>query len=237
MQLVRAASRAMTLVLLPFSLSVHGQSIDANQNITLRFFQNSAADSCAYSNSSAALTFTTESIPIISRCFDFADLFSGNATQGFVNQTGNLAPGTIGEAGIRWQLENVDKFDTQANYSRVLYRQHITNPANDDDKPRHYADRRVTVYGGKGCTEKDPSSNETLLPWYGFSCWSEDEGTCGTLPYSIASFSVQPGPDDKNKDGTCWVFAERGAAAHLSLSSQAMMAVFASTSLAIWLCR
>lgn len=93
----------------------------------------------------------------------------------------------------------------------------------------------MTIYGGKDCSEEDPSSNKTLLPWYGFSCWSEDKGSCGTLPYNIASFSIQPGLEKNNRHGTCWVFAEEGAAARVYSSSKAMIGTCISVSLAIWL--
>jgi hypothetical protein len=175
------------------------------------------------------------SIPVISHCFDFSNLFGGNASQGFVNQTWNLGSNVWGEAGIYWQLGNVETFDWKGNYSSVLYRQHITNPASDDQNPGKYADRRVTIYGGKDCSQIDPSSDKTLLPWYGFSCWSEDDGSCGTLPYNIASFSIQPGPDDKDQHGTCWVFAQEGAAARVYSSSRVILGAFISAPLAIWL--
>lgn len=208
-----------------------------SQNITLRFLQDNQANTCNYDNSSKVLTFTTSSVPVISHCFDFSNLFGGNAAQGFVNQTENLGwAGGGQEAGIRWQLLNLDTFDPQANYSNILYRQHVLSPSSDDDKPGHYANRRVTIYGAPGCSEADPSDNHTLLPWYGFSCWSEEAGSCGKLPYGIASFSVQPGPDDDERDGTCWDFAERGGAAGMSgLSRQAMMSSLFGTAVAVWL--
>jgi hypothetical protein len=136
-----------------------------------------------------------EIIPVISRCFNFVNLFSGNTTQGFVNQTQNLGGITIGEAGKHWQLENVEQIDKEGSCSRVLYRQYIPSPASDEVKPGHYADCQVTLYGGRDCSELDPSSSNItapLLQWYGFGCWSKSKGSCGTLPYSIASFSVQP---------------------------------------------
>ncbi|KAF2276849.1 uncharacterized protein EI97DRAFT_397817 [Westerdykella ornata] len=236
MQLLRAI-RVASLALTSFPLGIHAQVVTSNQNLTLRFFQSDQQDSCDYANSNRALTFTTSSIPVLGQCFDFVDLFSGNATQGFINQTRNQGQNAWGEAGIHWQLENTDTFDPQANYSRVLYRQHITNPTTDEQKPGHYADRQVTIYGGPKCTEADPNSNTTLFPWYGFSCWSEDKGSCGTLPYKIASFYIRAGKDEQSQGrmGTCWVFAECGAATSLLLSSRAMVGAFISASLAIWL--
>jgi hypothetical protein len=178
-----------------------------------------------------------EIIPVISRCFNFVDLFSGNATQDFVNKTQNLGGITIGEAGIHWQLENVEKFDKEGNYSRVLYHQYITSPASDEFKPGHYADCQVTSYGGRDCSELDPSSSNRTAPliqWYGFSCWTKSKESCGTLPYSITSCSVQP-RKDKNQDGTCWVFAKTGAAAPVYPSSQTTMGAFLGAVLAIWM--
>lgn len=232
MQLLQTTSRAASLALLLLPATAHAQSDATNQNITLRFFPTSQQDSCDFSNTRGALTFTTSSIPVISHCFDFAQLFRGNATQGFVNQTWNQGSGVWGEAGIHWQLFNVDTFDSQANYSSVLYRQHITDANKDENKPGHHADRRVTLYGAKGCRESDGTSDK-LLPWYGFDCWSEDKGSCGTLPYGVASFSIQP--QQKTTQGTCWVFAERGAAVRVWSSSQAVMGAFVSASVAFWL--
>jgi hypothetical protein len=183
------------------------------------------------------LTFTTSSIPVVDHCFDFADLFTGNATQGFVNQTWNLGGGvwTDGQAGIRWQLENIDTYNPQGNYSDILYRQYVASPLRDRYKPGSLADRRVTMYGGKRCSEKDPNSNETLLPWYGYSCWSESKGGCGTLPYSIASFRVLPGFSDTRPSDTCWIFSERGQSKGSYLSSHSTLVYLTSTCLLSYL--
>ncbi|KAM7207803.1 hypothetical protein V8F20_001845 [Naviculisporaceae sp. PSN 640] len=178
------------------------------------------AQSNPTNDSENALTFTTESIPLVDHCFDFSSLFGGNSSQGFVNQTKNLGPGLHGEPGIHWRLFNAQDFDPQANYSRVLYRQHVTNPPSDEYKPSHYADRMVTLYGGPNCTQKNPADDRSLLPWYGLSCWSEDQGSCGDLGYRIASFSLQAKPDEKAQHGTCWVFAKEGAAARTRSSAQ-----------------
>lgn len=203
----------------------------SSQNFTLRFFQNSQDDSCDFGGSSQALTFTTSSMPVINHCFDFADLFGGNTTQGFVNQTRNLGSMRPGEAGIYYTLENVETYDPQGNYSSVLYHQHVANPTSDDYKPGHAANRRVTIYPGTGCSDYHRPSDQ-ILPWFGFGCWSEDKGSCGTTPYSIASFSLQPVDDP---EGSCWDFAVQGAASRSYSSSQAAMGALLGASLAIWL--
>jgi hypothetical protein len=193
-------------------------------NLTLRFFTISQDDSCDFGSSNQALTFTTESGPVISHCFDFADVFGGNATSGFVNQSANQ-PGVWGEAGIHWSLSNKDAFDASANYSSVLYRQSSLG-STPESEPGYPANVRATVYPGKRCTERDPDNNSTdgLLPWYGFGCLSEDKGRCGTTSYSIASFRITPGVEDKKED-TCWDFARYGQSAAARLPKSVLAAV------------
>ncbi|KAM7211929.1 hypothetical protein V8F06_012705 [Rhypophila decipiens] len=231
MQPLNWANQAAFLALLLLLPEIRAQSNTSNQNITLRFFQGNSDISCSYTDSDSALTFTAESIPLLGHCFDFRALFSGNKTQGFVNQTENLGSGLhyAQDPGIHWQLLNANDFDPQANYSKVLYRQHVTNPASDKYQPGHYADRVVTIYPGPGCRQLNPADNKTLLPWYGFSCWSEEQGSCGVLGYSIASFSIQPGREDDGR--TCWVFAKEGSAPSLP---SAAMAVLATVVLGLW---
>lgn len=197
----------------------------------LRFFTSSQDDSCDFSATRGAPTFTTESIPILPVCFDLEDLFGGNATSGFVNQTGNQ-PAVVGEKGIHWSILNADNYDASANYSSVLYRQHFPNPNTDDQKPGHPAERRATLYPGKGCTEKDPNDEKGLQPWYGLSCWSEDKGRCGTAPYSFQSFYINAGDD--NSDNQCWDFARNGQSGAARMS-KSVVAAFLGTSVALWL--
>jgi hypothetical protein len=196
-----------------------------SQNLTLRFFTTSQADSCDYGSSSQALTFTTGSVPIVSKCFELADLFNGNASSGFVNQTWNQ-PNVWGEAGIHWTLTNKDAFDASANYSSILYRQSSLSPNNDGQKSGDPANIRATIYPGERCTEKDPNDNSTegLLPWYGFGCFSEEKGRCGTTPYNIVSFRITPGVEDKEKN-TCWDFARNGQSGAARLPKSVLAAV------------
>jgi hypothetical protein len=204
--------------------------------VTLRFFPDSQDETCSYTNSSEALTFTTDSIPVLSKCFNIADLFGGNNTRGFANQTRNIQTSHGGQAGIAWQLDNIESFDPQANYSRVLYHETAFHPAEDRYDPGTYGPHRINVYGGANCSQIDPSGAWDLLDWYGFNCWSEAEGNCGTVPYSIASFLVVAG-DFNNEDaqhGKCMVFAEMGAASSLQ-SMRAVVGALVGASTAMWL--
>lgn len=176
----------------------------------------------------------------MSHCFNFADLFGGNATRGLVNQTHNLAYQYRHDGrqeGIAWQLENKDSFDPKANYSKLLYRQHVESPS-EDYEPGSYAYRRINVYGGLDCSDHDLERpfGERLVDWYGFDCFSEGEGDCGTLPYGIKSFTVQPGRfgNEKAQDGKCLVFAKMGAAARLQLP-KVVISAFACVVLTVWL--
>jgi len=194
-------------------------------NLTIRFLPSSSdSDStCAYSNSTNALTFTTQNIPAQSHCFNFADLFGGNATSGFVNQTSNKWQ----ELGIHWALENADEFDAQTNYSNILYRQ-----AAHGQEAGSYATTRVNLYGGLDCTERDPNDDKGLLDWYGLNCQTGVEGECGALPYSIASFTVMPVSGD---DGTCLMYAQLGAGVGIHQPIKAVASAFVGAVVAGWL--
>ncbi|KAE8844279.1 hypothetical protein P3342_002535 [Pyrenophora teres f. teres] len=239
MQLIHPFSKAASLALLTFPLQVLAQSIYTNTNLTLRFFQTPQEDQCSFTNTSRALTFTTWSTPIIGHCFDFGTLFGGNTTQGFVNQSQNVFGGDTSNAGIHWQLENLDTYDPQGNYSSVLYRQHLAFAVDDEDKPGHYANLMVNLYGGEGCSELDPRDSTRFLDWYGFNCWSENEGTCGTTGYPIASFYVKEEDREKKEYsgewGKCWSFAQMGASTRASASLWGVVGAVASTALAGWL--
>ncbi|KAI4929551.1 uncharacterized protein J4E92_005216 [Alternaria infectoria] len=139
------------------------------QNLTLRFFKDGHDDTCNYYDSRDALTFTTSSIPVVPHCFSLGDLFGGNATQGFVNQTWNLGSNRFGDeqAGIYWTLLNADKYDRSANYSRVLYRHHVVQAYDDIWKEGHLSNMMATVYGGEDCSELDPNDDQNLLNWFG----------------------------------------------------------------------
>lgn len=212
---------------------------DYSQNLTLRFFtQPQEEDKCSYYNTSSALTFTTRSIPIIGHCFNLIDLFGGNSTSGFVNQTRNAGytPSNGKDLGIDWQLYNADLFDPQANYSSVLYRQHVANPGDDRYEPGNYADRLVNLYGVEGCKDADVETGESYIPWYGFSCWSEDEGTCGATNRTFASFRLQPGITDKDdQDGKCWSFAQWGAAPDLQVRLKAAVGAVIAVGTGLWM--
>lgn len=167
------------------------------------------------------------------QCFNFARLFGGNTTQGFEDHTS----GGTGEVGLYWSLSNTKSFDAKANYSRVLYRQHITDAQQDKYKPGHTASRQVTLYSGKDCSDLDEIKKNDTQPWFGFSCWSEDQGSCGTLPYGVVSFAVKGIPEkDADKD-KCMVFAKSGqqsAGPHVHASLQAVGGALAVVSLFMW---
>lgn len=155
-----------------------------------------------------------------------------------MNQTKNLGYGSLytgepGQAGIHWQVENMDRFDAQANYSSVLYHQYNPNENDKKNAPGTYAARTVFLYPGQGCRDA-PSSDSQLLSWYGLSCWTEPDGTCDTLPYKIASFSIQAEDDEDEQHGKCWVFAEMGGAAGLHGGFHAMASLLIGILVAVW---
>lgn len=78
----------------------------------------------------------------------------------------------------------------------------------------------------------DSAGGDEMLSWYGFNCWSEAEGDCGTMPYSMGSFTVMPGTDP-GSDGTCLVLAEMGVAKARSI--EIAVSVVVGVVLAVWL--
>lgn len=143
-----------------------------------------------------------------------------------------------GTGGFHWSISNAQSFDANANYSRVLYRQHLANATQDKYKVGHTASRQVTLYSGLDCSDIDEVTKNRTQPWFGFSCWSEDQGSCGTLPYSIVSFAVGGIPEQIADKDNCWVFAKSGeqsSGAHIHASLQAVMGAFAVVALFMWL--
>ncbi|KAM0699436.1 hypothetical protein Q7P36_000438 [Cladosporium allicinum] len=196
-------------------------------NLTLRFLPStpdSPESTCAYSNTTNALTFTTSTTPKQYHCFNIAELFTGNATSGFVNQS---RPSEWYDSGLYWSISNAETFDAQANYSRILYRQ-----AEKDQEPGSYAVKRVNLYGGLDCTERDPHDEKGLLDWYGLSCWSGVEGDCGSLPHAVASFAVLP---VGSTEGTCLVYAQLGAGVGGVQPLKAVASVLVGVFVAGWL--
>ncbi|KAI5206466.1 hypothetical protein E4T39_02433 [Aureobasidium subglaciale] len=193
----------LNLLLLSFQVNAQrGQELD----FTLRFFETNQDDTCNYANSSNALTFTTRDVPRVNHCFNLVDIFGGNDTEGFVNQTRSpYAP----VQGVRWKVQNTEMFNLDANYSSILYRQYqLHQPDNKDLEPGHTAKRGVSIYPGRNCRDLAPDGE--VKRWYGFSCWSESEGGCGTTPYSIASFLLYPGSVPADEDRECVEFSQSG---------------------------
>ncbi|KAF2171032.1 hypothetical protein M409DRAFT_51263 [Zasmidium cellare ATCC 36951] len=171
----------------------------ANLNLTVTFYPDTS-DSC--NSTSNGISFTTASVPNTNECFNLADLFAGNSTFGFRNQT----PSTSFDqdsVGLYWRIENVDAYDSQANYSNVLYQQPVTND-NDGEAAGTDAVRYLSVYNAPGCI---PSGEPEVQPWVGWTCSSSAEGECGALPYSVASFKVDDASAVNERDGKCWNFA------------------------------
>jgi hypothetical protein len=152
-------------------------------------------------------------------------------TSGFVNQSANF-PGDLGEHGIHWALSNADAYNASANYSSVLYRQYISSPNGNEQEPGAAAVRRATLYGAKGCTEAKPNDGEGLLPWYGFSCLSENQGSCGTTRFGFQSFKLLPAASDKSYK--CWDFARYGQSGVMRVSGSVVAALL-GTGLSVWL--
>jgi hypothetical protein len=131
------------------------------------------------------------------------------------------------ESGLYWSTLNAETFDPQANYSSILYRQ-----AEYGQEPGSYAAKRVNLYGGLDCTERDPNDDKGLLDWYGLNCWSGVEGDCGRLPHGVASFAVIPAVE---RDEKCMVYAKLGGAVGGLRVLEAVASVMVAAGVAGWL--
>lgn len=208
-------------------------------NLTLRFFPTAQEGSCGYSNSSDALTFTTMDIPVSGHCFSIAELFGGNSTRGFINQTHNLGRSWSSrkgeDAGIRWKVENSESYDPKANYSSILYHQNDGINLQDRD-PEDYSYRTVFLYGSDDCRDVDTSPADAFDTWFGLNCWSSDEGDCRDIYYGVGSFSMQAAPSNEERERTCWSFAENGSGASgLYQPWKAVTGALVSVFVAVWL--
>lgn len=161
-----------------------------------------------------------------------------NATSGYTEQHNNRTTNaTMHQGDFHWQIQNAHAFDPSANYSNILYRQHGV----DELLVGAYSLRRVKVYSVPDCKIETPSASSWAVgpasdPWYGFGCWSDAEGSCGTLPNKIASFSIGPGDDDES--GACMVFARNGLAEAMSaaaeVQSSTAVVVLVAITVGIW---
>lgn len=208
-------------------------------NITLSFFQNFQEQICGYNYLIDAMTFTTKDVPRAEHCFSIAELFGGNSTRGFVNQTYTLKSSWEDrkhrpDEGIHWEIRDSASYDPQGNYSGILYHQNLGVEDNDRGP---YAWRTVKFYESSDCTDADTSPANESDNWYGNNCKSKDEGDCHETYYSVGSFSLLAAPlnDQEAQSKTCWDFAENGSAAGLHQSWKAVTGALVGVSVAVWL--
>lgn len=136
-------------------------------------------------------------------------------------------------SGVHWQLFNKEKYDTQANYSSMLHRHYNWAAQEKERQPGHDGRLRLNFYAGLDCRTLDEPSF-TDYPWYSSTCWSEEYGNCGTLPYNITSFLMFR-TDPEERDGSCMGFAEYGAASGTLKPFQAALSAVFVAALAVWL--
>lgn len=161
-------------------------------NLTVTFYPNTG-DFC--NGTESGISFNTASVPADEECFNLAELFTGNSTFGFRNQTPSSS---ISQDPVRlyWTIDNIDAYDPQANYSTILYQQPVLNDNNGEGEGTD-ASRYFSVYNGEDCR----ALGDPVQPWVGWTCSSSDEGQCNTLPYSVASFKIDDAAALNSRDG------------------------------------
>lgn len=172
-------------------------------------------DACA--DSSGGVSFTTVDVPV-SQCFDVKDVFGSNVTQGFRNESLGFTDPT---EGMHWSVGNSRNFDSTANYSHIRYEQADPN----QPRPGELAMRRVNLYNGENCLQTSEVEDGDILPWFSWTCQSNEDDDCRTTPYSIGSFRIS---DAEERDGQCYAFALQGSAVSRFASQNTAVAALVS---------
>ncbi|CAJ2510453.1 Uu.00g051560.m01.CDS01 [Anthostomella pinea] len=220
-------ARASSLVLaLPCLISAQSTT---NDNLTLTFYPDSES-TCGNNG----ISFTTGvSEPYTNLCFNLADVFGGNQTNGMRNASSSSVPPLPGV--FEWTVLDKEAYDPAANYSHIRYQQPQKSTTNNSD---HHLEayRSVTLYNGKQCLQEPEAGGGPVLPWYGLNCISDDGGDCHTLPYNLQSFGVETAVYAQAED--CWKLSkqgqdEEGAASIRFARSTASLVIVASVAVAI----
>lgn len=102
------------------------------------------------------------------QCFNFAELFGGNISQGAIECSGPAPPAAkledLEPVITNWSLVNKESWDPSANYSSVLYR--LISPEQDGQKnnvPGYDGSREVSLCPGINCDERDAEG--VWRPW------------------------------------------------------------------------
>ncbi|KAK5173154.1 uncharacterized protein LTR77_003276 [Saxophila tyrrhenica] len=183
-------------------------TLAASTNLTISF--NTPGDAgCGAKDSSNALTFTTGSIPPSRQCFNIEELFRGNESQSQGSRIEHSAGSSEPYEAILWVVYKANQFRPGLNYSQISYLQRNTSSPEEGKD----AARLFEVYSGRDCIASD-SSDGSVHPWFGWTCQGPIDGSCSTVPYSVASFQVGSAWEINSRGGgQCWDAALKGAAA------------------------
>ena len=205
--------------------------------MTVAFFPEDQRDTCNALDISKAISLSTATEPIGNTCFNVSDIFSQSNKTGFQNSEQTIYDGShnpIQPNGVAFTLNNLDNYDSQANYSNVWYHQQaITDP--EEGEPARWV---LYTYAFDDCRQVVAGVEDSSeYPWFEVSCQTGADGECHTTPRPIRSFAIfrswaSRHADDEDENDICKTCAERGAATSLpgrrSATVGAMMSVLSA---------
>lgn len=106
---------------------------------------------------------------------------------------------------LNWATYNVEPFNPTRNYSQVTYLQRDTS----DPGEGKAGERMFQVFNAPRCHATGPT-NTTLYPYYSWVCQSGSNGSCWTVPFSVASFKLVDPTELNAKGGKCWYGEQMG---------------------------
>jgi hypothetical protein len=171
-------------------------------------------------------------VPPSYQCFNISKLFADAQSQqaGSRNETSPLSYRPY--QAIDWVVSNAEPFDPSRNYSQISYLQQNTT----DPQEGKFGGFLFEVWEGQDCATT-PSSNETIFPWFGWTCQSPENGSCSTVPYSAGSFKVgsAAGFSSRKGYGKCWDGLNSNSATGRTGPAMTAVAIaFVTLGLALW---
>jgi hypothetical protein len=183
--------------------------------LTIAF--SSGLKGCVTASSPDSLAFTTSNIPKIRECFNLDEVFAANnasshsistsiLNSSFRNYTFDYAVSGLEQGG----------YNVNTNYSQIWYYQN-NQTQGAKFKAGKGATQQLTVYSDRDCHAGLGSAPRTLEPWLGWTCQSDPQGQCDTVPISIKSFQVTDASTVNAGYPKCWDKAVMGSASSVKI--------------------
>jgi hypothetical protein len=194
-------------------------------NLTIAF--SDGLNGCVTANSSSSLAFTTPDIPMIRECFNLDELFArNNATSHTIEEP--LRYTSFQNYTFSYAVSGLQQgYNPNTNYSQLWYHQNnqTSQGSSEKFKSGKGATLQLTVYSDRDCHAGLGSLPRTLEPWIGWTCQSEPQGQCDTVPISIKSFQIVDAAPVNAGYPKCWNKAILGSASSVKIGGSGHWAV------------